>query len=191
MRTSTFAVSIKPKDPPVFHGRASEDVDTWIYKLMDFFYLTEANDQQQVAYAATLLQDAAADWWSALLRGRSGVRPADFAEFSVLLGNRFGSTTRVDRARAELRTIRQGQSENVRTYSTRFEALLGKLPSYDEDWAKTQFIWGLHARVAELVTIASPSNFSVAIRKAEQMEMARQFAYQGGAQNQPKNTGWV
>ena len=126
-----------------------------------------------------------------MLRGRSGVRPADFAEFSVLLGNRFGSTTRIDRARAELRNIWQGQAEGVRAYSTRFEALLGKLPSYDEDWAKTQFIWGLHARVAELVTIASPSNLSVAIRKAEQVEMARQFAYQGGAQNQPKTTGWV
>ena len=43
-RSSTFAVSIKPKDPPIFHGRASEDVDTWLYKLMDFFYLTEVND---------------------------------------------------------------------------------------------------------------------------------------------------
>ena len=69
----------------MFHGRANEDVDTWLAKVGDFLYLTEANPRQQVAYAATLLQEAAADWWVALLRERSGRRPEDFAEFTVLL----------------------------------------------------------------------------------------------------------
>ena len=144
--------------------------------------MTDTSDVQQVAYAATLLQEAAADWWHALLRTRGGLRPRNFADFADLLGRHFGSSTRVDRARAELRNIRQGQSESVRAYSTRFEALLGKLPSWDVDWAKTQFIWGLHGRVAELVMIASPADLFSAIRKAEQVEMARSFAYMGGAQ---------
>ena len=152
---ATFNIGIKPKDPPVFHGRANEDVDTWLAKVGDFLYLTEANPRQQVAYAATLLQEAAADWWVALLRERSGRRPENFAEFTVLLCKRFGSSTRVDRARAELRNICQGQSETVRSYSTRFESLLGKLPTHDREWAKVQFIWGLHQRIAELVTIAA------------------------------------
>ena len=168
--TSTFNLGIKPKEPPVFYGRANEDVTTWVAKLSDFFYLTEATPRQQVAYAATLLQEAAADWWVALLRERYGLRPEDFQEFAVLLEKRFGSSTRVDRARAALRDIRQGQTETVRSYSTRFEALLGKLPSFDQDWAKTQFIWGLHSRVAELVTIAGPADLHLAIRKAEEIE---------------------
>ena len=42
-RSSTFNIGIKPKDPPYFHGRANEDVDTWIAKVGDFLYLTEAN----------------------------------------------------------------------------------------------------------------------------------------------------
>ena len=133
--TTTFNIRIKPKDPPFFHGRANEDVDTWIAKVGDFLYLTEANSRQQVAYAATLLLDVAADWWASLLRERCGLRPEDWAEFTVLLEKRFGSTTRVDRARAELRNIHQGQSETVRNYSTRFEALLAKLPLFDRDWA--------------------------------------------------------
>ena len=176
---STFNIGIKPKDPPFFHGRASEDVDTWISKVSDFLYLTEANSRQQVAYAATLLLEAAADWWTALLRERCGRRPDDWAEFTVLLSKRFGSTTRVDRARAELRTIRQGQVESVRAYSTRFEALIGKLPTFDREWAKTQFIWGLHQRIAELVTISSPSDLHMAINQAEKIEMARNFAASG------------
>ena len=185
-----FTVQVKPKDPPVFRGRVEDDVTTWTAKVQDFFYLTDAGDVQQVAYAATLLQDAASDWWHSLLKTRGGMRPRNFVEFADLLGRRFGSSTRVDRAHAELRNIRQGQSESVCAYSTRFEALLGKLPSWDVDWAKTQFIWGLHGRVAELVTIASPADLFSAIRKAEQVEMARSFAYMGGAQQQPRGSGW-
>ena len=132
-----------------------------------------------MAYAATLLLDAATDWWAALLHERYGRRPEDWAEFTILLEKRFGSTTRVDRARAELRNVCQGQSETVRSYSTRFEALLAKLPSFDREWAKTQFIWGLHQRVAELVTIASPSDLHAAINHAEKIEMARNFAASG------------
>ena len=52
---STFNLGIKPKDPPVFHGWANEDVSTWVAKVSDFFYLTEATPRQQVAYTATLL----------------------------------------------------------------------------------------------------------------------------------------
>ena len=52
---TTFNLGIKPKDPPVFHGWANEDVSTWVAKVSDFFYLTEATPRQQVAYAATLL----------------------------------------------------------------------------------------------------------------------------------------
>ena len=109
-----FNVVIKTKDPPSFHGRANEGVTTWVAKVWDFLYLTAANPRQQVAYAATLLLEAAADWWVTLLKERHGRRPNDLAEFCVLLEKRFGSSTRVDRARAELRDIRQGQSEFVR-----------------------------------------------------------------------------
>ena len=188
---TTFNLRIKPKDPPMFYGRANEDVSTWVAKVSDFFYLTEATPRQQVAYAATLLQEAAADWWVALLRERYGLRPEDFQEFAVLLEKRFGSSTRVDRARAALRDIRQGQTENVRAYSTRFKALLGKLPSFDQDWAKTQFIWGLHSCVAELVTIAGPADLHLAIRKAEEIEMARTLASGGqtGQKMQNQNRG--
>ena len=31
--TTTFNLGIKPKDPPVFYGRANEDVSTWVAKL--------------------------------------------------------------------------------------------------------------------------------------------------------------
>ena len=70
---------------------------------------------------------------------------------SALLQKRFGSSTRVDRARAALRNVKQLQNETVCSYGTRFESLLGKLPSFDMDWAKSHFIRGLNQRIAELV----------------------------------------
>ena len=151
----------------------------------DFLYLTEANARQQVAYAATLLQEAAADWWVALLRERVGRCPNDWAEFMALLAKRFGSTTRVDRARAELRNIRQGQSEMVHSYLTWFESLLGKLPTHDREWAKVQFVWGLHQRIAELVTISEPGDLHTTINQVEKIEMARNFAANGQQGQRP------
>ena len=93
----------------------------------------------------------------------------------------------MDRARAALRDILQEQSEAVRTYSTQFQALLGKLSSFDQDWAKTQFIWGLHSRVAEPVTIAGLADMHLAIRKAEEIEMARNLALGGQAGQKTQN----
>ena len=186
---ATFNIGIKPKEPPVFHGRANEDVDTWLAKVGDFIYLTEANDRQQVAYMATLLQDAAADWWASLLKERHGERPADFLEMTVLLQKKFGSTTRVDRARAELRNIKQDQSEGIRSYSTRFEGLLAKLPTFDQEWAKSQFIWGLHQKIAELVVISGPSDLRAAINQAENIEMARNQVAAGHQQQGQRSGG--
>ena len=41
-----FTVQVKPKDPPVFRGRAEDDVTTWTAKVQDFYYLTDASDVQ-------------------------------------------------------------------------------------------------------------------------------------------------
>ena len=43
---STFNLGIKPKDTLVFHGRANEDVSTWVAKVSDFFYLIKATPRQ-------------------------------------------------------------------------------------------------------------------------------------------------
>ena len=156
----------------------------------DFIHLTEANDRQQVAYMATLLQEAATDWWTALLKERHGARPTDFLEMSVLLQKRFESTTRVDQARAALRNIKQRQNESTQSYSTRFEALLSKLPTFDKDWAKTQYIWGLHQRVAELVVIAESGDLHAPIHQAERIEMVCTAMSAGTSTQGQKADSW-
>ena len=69
----------------------------------------------------------------------------------------------MDRARAALRNVRQSRNENVRAYSNRFESLLSRLPTFDAEWAKSQYVWGLNQKIAELVVIAEPADLQAAI----------------------------
>ena len=182
-----FAVTIKPRHPPTFCGRVEEDVVTWTMQVRNYLSLTLSSDDQQVAYVSTLLQGAAIDWWVTLLRERGGRRPRHFDELAALLERRFGSTNRVLRARAALRNIQQEHSEVVRSYATRFEESLGKLPTYDEEWARSQFVWGLHGEIAAMVVIAAPTTLASAIEIAERVEMTRNAAKLGDAQKQSKD----
>ena len=43
--STTFDIGIKPKEPPIYHGRANDNIDTWLAKVGDFMYLTKANNQ--------------------------------------------------------------------------------------------------------------------------------------------------
>ena len=43
---STLNLGIKPKEPPMFHGRANDDVTSWVAKVSDFFYLIETIEFQ-------------------------------------------------------------------------------------------------------------------------------------------------
>ena len=89
-----------------------------------------------------------------------------------------------------MRNIKQGQNESTQSYSTRFEALLSKLPTFDKDWAKTQYIWGLHQRVAELVVIAEPRDLHAAIHQAERIKMARTAMSAGTSSQGQKAESW-
>ena len=41
-----FTFQVKPKDPPMFRGRADDDVTTWTAKVQDFLYLADISDVQ-------------------------------------------------------------------------------------------------------------------------------------------------
>ena len=74
----------RPKEAPTFFGRASEDADTWVSIVSNYFAFMASTPQQEVAYAATLLRDAAHNWWTAYLRRQHGHMPHDWATFKLL-----------------------------------------------------------------------------------------------------------
>ena len=73
----------------------------------------------------------------------------------------------------------------MRAYSNRFESLLARLPTFDAEWAKSQYVWGLNQKIAELVVIAEPADLQAAILKAEKIDMARGMV----ADNQGQSSG--
>lgn len=179
-----FNFQLKPKEPPVYHGRLQEDVISWLAKVRDFFYLTNVTEQQKVAYTATLLVDTAGEWWISYMRQRNEQRPRSFEELATALRDRFGSRQVEETARLALADIKQQPKETVHSYGARFSALLNKLMTYDEAWAKTQFIRGLTQDIARFVYLAEPTTLAQAIAKAEDVNLADYLVRQSGAHGQ-------
>ena len=183
--------TLKLKDPPTFDGNPDKDVDTWLLSVNDCLAVAKTTEQEAVNYMAMLLVGNAKDWWHQYLREHHHVRPATVAQLSTAMREQFGSALREKRARADLRYIRIKPNESIRNYSARFSALLQKLPGHESAWALDQYINGLPPRVAEAVTLADAKTLTIAMRKAEEVELAHQWTHGqlGGSTNANQNRG--
>ena len=160
----------KPKEPPCFFGRSSEDVHTWTSLVRHYLTFMGGSDAQQVAYSVTLLRESAHEWYIGYER-RHRNPPSDWAQLSNLLLERFGSNIRSQEAQSQLMSITQGQ-RLVRDYASQFETLLGRLDSYDESMMLNQFIWGLQPELARSVSLHYPKSIAQAVSLAETTELA-------------------
>ena len=50
------------------------------------------------------------------------------------------------------------KNESAHDYSLRFEAVLDKIPVYEESWVKNIFVWGLHPNIAQEVNMKKSEN---------------------------------
>ena len=87
---------IKPKDPPIYHGKATEDVEVWSQQVDNYLPLLGGDDATQVAYVGTLLQGAAQLWFQC--ENNAGRCPRTWTQLAELLCDRFGNSTKVDYA---------------------------------------------------------------------------------------------
>ena len=117
----------KPKEPPCFYGRSSEDVHTWTSLVRHYLTFMGGSDAQQVAYSVILLREHAHEWYMGYER-RNHHPPRDWESLAMALLERFGSNIRAQEAQSQLMAISQGQRP-VREYASQFELLLGRLSS--------------------------------------------------------------
>ena len=94
----------KPKEPPCFYGRSSEDVHTWTSLVRHYLTFMGGSDAQQVAYSVTLLREHAHEWYMGYER-RNRHPPRDWASLAIALLERFGSNIRAQEAQSQLMTI--------------------------------------------------------------------------------------
>ena len=87
--------------------------------------------------------------------------------------------------------MRQGKNESAHDYSLRFEAVLDKIPAFEESWVKNIFIWGLHSNIAQEVNVKNPRTLNRGMELAKRADvaitMARRPAQRdAGSQEQKK-----
>ena len=80
----------KPKEPPCFFGRSSEDVHTGTSLVRHYLTFMGGSDAQQVAYSVALLCKSAHEWYIGYER-RHRNPPTDWAQLCNLFLERFGS----------------------------------------------------------------------------------------------------
>ena len=86
----------KPKEPPCFFGRSTEDAHTWVSLVRNYLTFMSRSDSQQVAYTVTLFQEAAHEWYMSFERNNRGP-PRDWTGLVAALLDRLvpSATTRV------------------------------------------------------------------------------------------------
>ena len=105
----TFATAAwKPKEPPCFFGRSTEDAHTWVSLVRNYLAFMSGSDSQQVAYTVTLFREAAHEWYMSFERRNRGP-PRDWASLVSALLDGFGSNIRSQEAQSQLMSISQGQ----------------------------------------------------------------------------------
>ena len=160
----------KPKEPPCFYGRSSEDVHTWTSLVRHYLTFMGGSDAQQVSYAVTLLREHAHEWFMGYER-RNRHLPRDWASLASALLERFGSNIRSQEAQSQLMSISQG-TRPVREYASQFELLMGRLDSFDEGMLLNQFVWGLQPELARSVSLHYPKSIVQTVSLAETTELA-------------------
>ena len=116
-----FKIDLKPKDPPVFAGKGTEDVDIWVKQVSNFLTIIGGPDHIQVAYVANLLQGAAQHWFQR--ECDAGRHPRTWRELGQALRHRFGNDTKTEQAQSQIMSMQQGKNESAHDYALRFAVL--------------------------------------------------------------------
>ena len=170
MFTPFHAVQVwRPREPPLFYGRSTEDVHRWVSIMRNYLTFLECSEKQKVAFISTFLREAAHEWL--LLHEKENGTPKSWKNLTQALIKRFGSNIRAQEAQMALMKISQGKRK-MRDYSNEFQSLLCRLPSYDEKWMINLFIWGLQPHIAKSVGLQYPNTVTEAIKYAETADAA-------------------
>jgi len=178
--------------PAPFRGQEdTATVGDWLRRLMvvvDFHTTTRRfrTEGQRVAYAATLLEGAAQDWWQQV--GRTTVQT--FNEFVEAVQRRFTNYADAQLAAQQLGALVQGR-DTVSQYAAKVTKLLGRMPITTDAATRVRyFVDGLDKAIAEKVRYENPATVDQAIVLAQRTEAARGLMQRewAGPQRQPQPT---
>lgn len=161
---------LKPPKPEPFKG--GRKIASWLFSIEQYFaVMGVTSDEARITYIATLLRDAAADWWRGLhiaaQAGRKTV-PSTWGEFKSAITAHFQPIHEEDFARQLIRTLKQHRS--VRDYVVRFQEVSLQIPTMDERSRVDAFTAGLKQDVRRWVKLQAPPTLERAMEIAEQYQ---------------------
>ncbi|CAI5467973.1 unnamed protein product [Closterium sp. Yama58-4] len=146
--------ALKPQKPESFDpSQRDANVRTWLFMLNNYFAASgvqEADAQQRIEYAVTLLRGPALEWWRQLT---------------------FDLVNASEAARKRLRHFRQ--IGNVQEYTRRFLSICNEIDDITEAEMRDRYLEGLKPDIAEVIAIHGLSTFESVVAAAERVDAVR------------------
>ena len=170
-RASPAMVALQPRRPPYYSGGLDEDVYTWTSIVDRWLGTVKGEPSRQLTFVVSLLRGAAYDWYHHY-ETRTGC-PGDWTTLRLAMLERFGTSIRVEKARAGLYQLKQDKM-TVLEYTSAFEQFLAQIGDYDESYYLIHYIFGLRPEIMRLVYVQKPASLLAAKTLAEKLELTHQ-----------------
>ena len=150
-----------------------DDVYVWTSIVDRWLDTVRGEPSAQLTFIVSLLRGAAYEWYMQY-ETCTGC-PGDWTTMRQAMLKRFGSSIRVEKARAGIYQLRQDKM-TVLQYADAFESFLAQIEDFDESQYLIQFIFGLRPEISRLVYPQQPASILAAKEMAERLELTHQAA---------------
>lgn len=93
------------------------------------------------------------------------------------------NTTKADQAHSALMSVHQGKNESAHDFSLQFEAVLDKIPDYDDTRVRNLFVLGLHSNIAQAINMKNPRILNQAMKLTKRAGIAMIMSRRLGQKN--------
>jgi hypothetical protein len=162
---------VKYEKPHTYHGKTTENLESWIFKMDEYCELTHIQADEQVRFAATYLKDQANLWWRSYKTSINWATNAPtWEQFTDVLKRQFVPVNTTISAYDRLQRL--SQKTSVNQYNHEFRALMMELPQMDQTTRLDYYIKGLKSNIRPFVTMFQPTNLMEAETTAERVDAA-------------------
>lgn len=173
-KNSSGTINVRLREPDVFHGRFSDNVDRWLFQVDQYLLAAgEVASERKVAVAGSLLRGPAAIWWERMvienaMKGHSEAE-CTWEQFKSGIREYFRPINYKERARDKLVNLRQTSS--VADYVARFTTVAFEVDDLSDAEKKDRFFRGLKPQVATEIAIkGEPETFEEMVKMAERID---------------------
>ena len=175
---------VKPERPQAFTGKKSENLESWIFQVQQFFDLSQVPNEDRIQLAASWFKDHAAIWWQEYHQNINWtLQPPTWEEFLQAIRAYFVPVNTSLNAYDRLQRLHQKTS--VHHYNHEFRMLMLELPQMDAATRLHCYLRGLKDNIRPLVAMQQPANVAAAEAIAERVDASTYLPQQRNTNYRP------